>query len=661
MSEIFISYARSTTDQARRIAEALRALGYSAWRDDELPPHRPYAEVIAERLDQAKAVLVLWSDDAVRSEWVRSEANRAREEKKLVQMSLDGVAPPMPFDQIHCTELTGWSGDPLAPAWQRRLQSIGERVGRGPAALEEDAPASEPSGHRLGPAAPLPTTEPRRRGGRLAWVAAVLLLIIVLAAGGALFWSSRTTPDLRVAVLPFEASPAGSTSQALAVRTRDQIVGVLTARQIEVASASSSKGARLLVGGVVEQTGGVTRVRVHVDDPSSQTVLWQRDFEGDGGADSPLPERAAAKVTDLITSAANVIRSSKGKIRPDALKVWILGVDGGRDGQVIETMEFYRAFRAKAPNLSVAHSAYATVTWAAAQDQTPEVARAWRAEAQAAAKQALQLDAGNASAYFVLSQMELSLAGRQKWLSEGLKHRPNDGSLNTSEGVLLASAGRLAEAVPFLRRGLALDPLSPQKNFGTAGSLAAAGFADEGRDLLTHAHRIWPKGPNELGYSLQFAVNSMSPDEGLQMLAELQRTYPTFSTEAGIWRPYFESLKCKCGQTAAAQRIDAAVAAGHGPLGLALPALSRLGETGLAYQVAERDKPQLTRNEFWLLFGPATAPMRRDPRFMDIAARAGLAEFWRTSNRWPDFCAEPGLPYDCKVEAARAVAQLKKP
>ena len=81
------------------------------------------------------------------------------------------------------------------------------------------------------------------------------LIAVVAVGGGALFWSTRTTPDLRVAVLPFEASPAGSSSQALAVRTRDQIVGVLTARQIEVASESSSKGARLVVGGVVEQTG----------------------------------------------------------------------------------------------------------------------------------------------------------------------------------------------------------------------------------------------------------------------------------------------------------------------------------------------------------------------------------------------------------------------
>ena len=41
MSDIFISYARSTADQAQPVAEALRGLGYGVWRDDELPAHAP--------------------------------------------------------------------------------------------------------------------------------------------------------------------------------------------------------------------------------------------------------------------------------------------------------------------------------------------------------------------------------------------------------------------------------------------------------------------------------------------------------------------------------------------------------------------------------------------------------------------------------------------
>ena len=126
MSDVFISYARSTSAEAQRVAEALRALGYGVWRDDEIPAHQAYADVIAERLSAAKAVLVIWSADAAKSEWVRSEAERAREDRKLVQLSIDGARLPMPFDQIQCADLAGWTGDGEAPGWRKVVSSIAD-------------------------------------------------------------------------------------------------------------------------------------------------------------------------------------------------------------------------------------------------------------------------------------------------------------------------------------------------------------------------------------------------------------------------------------------------------------------------------------------------------------------------------------------------------
>src|SRR5579859_6671544 len=112
MTDIFISYARSTAPQAQAIAEALRALGFGVWRDDELPAHRAYAEVIEERLTAARAVIVVWSEDAAKSQWVRSEADLARNLGKLVQLRIDRARPPLPFNQIQCADLSGWTGDP---------------------------------------------------------------------------------------------------------------------------------------------------------------------------------------------------------------------------------------------------------------------------------------------------------------------------------------------------------------------------------------------------------------------------------------------------------------------------------------------------------------------------------------------------------------------
>ncbi len=129
-SENFISYARSTADQAQQVAEALRGLGYGVWRDDELPAHRSYAEVIEERLQSAKAVVVIWSAEAVKSEWVQSEADRARGDHKLVPLHVDDAALPMPFDRIQCADMAGWAGDLEAPGWRKVVASIADLAGQ---------------------------------------------------------------------------------------------------------------------------------------------------------------------------------------------------------------------------------------------------------------------------------------------------------------------------------------------------------------------------------------------------------------------------------------------------------------------------------------------------------------------------------------------------
>ena len=133
MADVFISYARPDAKLAGKAAEALRAAGHSVWFDKDLPAHRSYSEVIEEQLEAASAVLVLWSKDSAASQWVRSEANRARETGRLVQARLDGTRLPMPFDQIQCADLTGWSGDTGADPWRIIETSIAALLGLEPA------------------------------------------------------------------------------------------------------------------------------------------------------------------------------------------------------------------------------------------------------------------------------------------------------------------------------------------------------------------------------------------------------------------------------------------------------------------------------------------------------------------------------------------------
>src|SRR5258708_943597 len=89
-------------------------------------------------LKAAKAVVVIWSAEAAKSQWVQSEADRARTDNKLVQLTVDGAPLPMPFDRIQCAELAGWDGEADSPGWRKVAASVADLAG-GPRALSTPA------------------------------------------------------------------------------------------------------------------------------------------------------------------------------------------------------------------------------------------------------------------------------------------------------------------------------------------------------------------------------------------------------------------------------------------------------------------------------------------------------------------------------------------
>ncbi|MGH6730162.1 MAG: TIR domain-containing protein, partial [Sphingomicrobium sp.] len=103
------------------------------------PAHLSYAEVIEERLKSAKAVLVLWSAEAAKSQWVRAEADAARELGTLIQSSVDGTVPPIPFNQIQCANLKGWNGEDDHAGWRKLKSSVVALAGQ----VEETVKASK--------------------------------------------------------------------------------------------------------------------------------------------------------------------------------------------------------------------------------------------------------------------------------------------------------------------------------------------------------------------------------------------------------------------------------------------------------------------------------------------------------------------------------------
>lgn len=108
MADIFISYSKKDADQARLIAALLEAQGYSVWWDSKLVTGDQFIKTITRQLDAAKAVVVLWTDNSVASDFVLAEAYRARSDGKLIPLkarSLTAAQLPLPFGEYHTTDI----------------------------------------------------------------------------------------------------------------------------------------------------------------------------------------------------------------------------------------------------------------------------------------------------------------------------------------------------------------------------------------------------------------------------------------------------------------------------------------------------------------------------------------------------------------------------
>ena len=249
MADVFVSYARPDEPHAERVADALRAEGYRVWRDDELPAHRAYAEVIEERLKSSAAVVVLWSGEAAKSQWVRAEADSARGAGTLIQASLDGAIPPLPFNQIQCADLSGWDGNTDAPGWRKLKGSV--------AALAGEAKAPRVSQ----PAAP------KRRE------LCICVLPFQNMSGDAEqeYFSDGISEDITTDL---------SKVSALAVVARNTAF-TFKGQSVNVGEVAAKLGVSHVLEGSVRKAGGRVRINAQLIDGASGDHVWAERYDRD--------------------------------------------------------------------------------------------------------------------------------------------------------------------------------------------------------------------------------------------------------------------------------------------------------------------------------------------------------------------------------------------
>ncbi len=84
MADVFISYSKFDRAIAQSLADDLKAEGFDVWWDFELYAGDDFHEMIRAEIAVAKAVVVIWSQTAVASKWVRGEAQEADDDGKLI-------------------------------------------------------------------------------------------------------------------------------------------------------------------------------------------------------------------------------------------------------------------------------------------------------------------------------------------------------------------------------------------------------------------------------------------------------------------------------------------------------------------------------------------------------------------------------------------------
>jgi DNA-binding winged helix-turn-helix (wHTH) protein/TolB-like protein len=558
---------------------------------------------------------------------------------------------------------TCWGGRVVGDdAIQRAVAGV-RRLGEAHGAFSVETVARV--GYRLSEAAATAGRATRRRPWRLA-AAAVALLLIVAAGGWFLF--GRAPPPQRVAVLPFQA--AGPGAEAFATGLLDETLSVLSANQTLAVSRTESAalratdaaaikrlGAALLLDGAVSEADGNIKVRAHLDDAATRTVLWSEDFERPVAESESLQAEVAAKATKLAAYALQA--KAAGPLSDAVVSDYITGIEHIRfnwNGGGQEAEPILRRVVQQAPQFAGGHAELAVSLTGQVQGGGRPAAEV-RDEALREAQKAVALDRRGYGAYAVFAWLTPDLASREAAWRKGMAMDPGEAAYPYLLGGDLMQVGQLKAAAENERRAVAMDPLWPGPNSYFGLTLLETGHQSEGLAVFERMAELWPR--HEATRSGRFWAVAMygDPDKALALLAD-GRTTPAAVSPAGLalWRQYLLAMKsgAPADRARAAKALEAGEKAGDIAAGPATAMLSRLGDIDGAFAAAKDFLAGVGPGDFIqapYLSVAATAPMRADPRFLPLLAPTGVLQFWMKTGQWPDGCAN-----DCKAAVAKLVA-----
>ena len=638
MANVFLSYDHEDMALARALAGALEKAGHDVWYDRHIHGGAQYSRKIEQALEAADAVVVLWSERSLDSAWVRDEAAEGRDRGKLVPLSIGGVAPPMGFRQFQTIELGQWRGRGKVPRLAQLLEAIENQATEGP-----DNPAPPPSS-RARHGAP-----PRETRRWWPWAAGLATLLLLAAAGWWLL--GRQT-------LPVVAVVAADQSARSAAGADDLYVKLGSLAQVgegkwQLVDSAGADRADLLFRTADQSTGGEPRTNLVLLDGKKDMLLWSREFSGSGASLADIRLQMSLAAGQLLACALET--RAAGGLKIDLQKRFLdacaQSSEAGFDDPT-PRLASLRAVLAAKPRFVPAWERLLDAEMTAndlamfgpgGSDTTTAALRKSIAEAE---KVDPDMPTLMLAKVYLMPRSEHGQ--RIDALRKAVTKAPADARLHAQLSNEYSQVGRMREAVEAAEKAADLDPLSPGMAALRIMSLAYAGRSKEAERALAEANRRWAgtgaiRGANwayHLRYGDPAVARANADGEALQAMESYLRAREGGPAAAG---PLLADV-------AAVPPENVTMAYGWG-----LQALAEFGTVEDTLQWLAKAPVEVVEEGSYMVFRPNLAKVRRDRRFLGVLARTGLLRYWRESGKWPDFCSEPGLPYDCrKVAEAHA-------
>lgn len=639
---VFLSYAREDIAIAQMLARFLESSGLEVWWDRHIAGGEEFSDLIEAELAKADAVVVIWSPHSIKSRWVRDEAAIGGDSGRLVPLAIDGAQPPMGFRQFQTLDLAGWKGGNKDPRSSTLLHSL-ERHSAHQAVSRRAKSAPSPR-----PWSVMPTKA----------VAIAAIVILVLATVAYLLVAregERTEQDrLAFAILPFRATPGDDQLQAIADQSRDFMADAFTSSGIAVRltdKAPAAKTAQFVITGNFNRIGQKLQATVRIDELSTGSMVMSKRFEVPQEQADVLADRVGAQIAGSIGWAASLImleqrHPSKPSVTPELVRQ--LGFD----------LDLTQAYQTSRRLLAInPHSPFANISYAFnfsfVMSTLPDAERKPALlSAREAAARALQIapEFGDAHSLWCRLHSETLWAECERKMLEGQKADPDAPFVNAFLSQLYEDLGRFEDSSALARLTYSRDPFTPTKMAWMLRTMERAQQSRDADEVYSKGLRWWPNVAGLMQRNRISGLLERGDLVGVSKLGEAQHgdEYPSGLDRA----PHV--ARAVAAKSSAAVRTACTID-DWWPNQLCMVAFAQVGDLDSAFEIADKLFPDrmgqspAEAEAIWLkddepgplalLSAPSTAAMRRDPRFLEIARRSGVLQYWRTTHL-PDFCTK---------------------